>query len=301
MNMAELPYSFMSEIEKNRTSDRLGVSQKNIKSKRIDFLKKYDQILGEAREKKFHSCIFTSENLAYFFQAQNASEDASQLQHWLSQRFSEIIVVMFLRRQDLWSISDYKNRVKNHGQTKQDCLHHDTCIDWQHFLTVCAAAFGQENLRPVLFPDSVPEPCDLITDFCHAAGIESVGLYTPSEAGRFRRNATIDGRAIELLRQMNEALPERDHYGVSPLLRRLEAILIREAPECFVRPSQSQVHAFLSGYHASNEVVRAMFFPNRPSLFSNDISYYPDRPQYPVYTPQEVARIMCRLIYSTRT
>lgn len=301
MNMAELPYSFMEDIPKTRTSDRLGISSKNVKSKRLELLRRYDVLLRDAEERNAHTCIFTSEILGSFFQGKHSDADAGRLQHWLSQRFSEIAVVMFLRRQDLWSVSDYKNRVKNHGQTKQDCLSHDTCIDWQQFLTSCAATFGRANLRPLLFPDSVPEPRDLITDFCHAAGIDSAGLYTPSEADRFRRNAAIDGRAIELLRQMNEALPERDQYGVPSFLRQLEAILMREVPECFVRPSKSQVQAFLSGYHDSNEAVRAVFFSDRRSLFSNDISYYPDRPVYPAYTMQEVAGIMCRLIYNTRT
>lgn len=301
MNMAELPYSFMKDIPKTRTSDRLGISPRNAQSKRLEILKKYDGLLKAAVERNAHTCIFTSEILGSFFHGQHSDDNAVRLRHWLSQRFSEIVVVIFLRRQDLWSVSDYKNRVKNHGQTKQDCLSHDTCIDWQQFLGACAVAFGQANLRPLLFPDSVPEPRDLITDFCHAAGIDSAAFYTPSEADRFRRNVAIDGRAIELLRQMNEALPARDQYGVPPLMRQLEAILMREVPACFVRPSKSQVQAFLSGYHDSNEAVRAMFFPDRHSLFSNDISYYPDRPVYPAYTMQEVAGIMCKLIYNTRT
>ncbi|MEO1952769.1 hypothetical protein, partial [Thioclava sp.] len=78
MNMAELPYSFMEDIPKTRTSDRLGISSRNVKSKRLELLRRYDDILKDAVERNAHTCIFTSEILGSFFQGQHSDADAGR-------------------------------------------------------------------------------------------------------------------------------------------------------------------------------------------------------------------------------
>lgn len=202
-----------------------------------------------------------------------------------------------LRRQDLLAVGRSKNIVKSHGWTERRCLVHADSMDFPRFLGNWTAEFGQNIIRLILFPDSVPEKSDLLEDFCAIAGIE--GLYGRADAKMFQRNSAIGGRAIEIMRQMNMARPGREIEGNNRLLRLFSAILenFYDAPLQKVAPSRGEVAAFLAGYEDSNETTRAIYFPERDRLFSNAISRYPETVVYPDFVPDDVLRILTRLLY----
>jgi hypothetical protein len=62
---------------------------------------------------------------------------------------------------------------------------------------------------------------------------------------------------------------------------RLAALLQASAAGRGELPSRAEAIAYVGNYTASNEAVRARWFPAQASLFSDDFSPYPEAPPPP--------------------
>ncbi|MEM8633388.1 MAG: hypothetical protein AAGF33_00285 [Pseudomonadota bacterium] len=267
------------------------MTEANLRKKRIELRHRMNLQFDQARQAR-QTLLITSEGLST-----PVTEEIAALKNWLSDFFDEITIVYVLRRQDLRSIGLYKNNIKNNGATDQNCLLKRRPMHYYAELRKWVAYFGRANVCPILFPDSVPEARDLIQDYCDIAGIK--GVYDPVEADHFKRNTTLDGRAIELLRQLNELSGPKQSSKTEIAKRRrfLERLLtaeFRSNPQR-IQPARKDVEAFYDRYRAGNEAIRAMFFPDRATLFDEDFSKYPDTAHYPQPDAEFVLRL-CRAI-----
>lgn len=299
MNAAEFAIAFSNNAKSNRAHARLGVTPENFNAKKQAFRRKFGRQIKSAKEAGAHSCIISAESLSQTGLNEGTAGEIARLAMWLRKRFDRISIIPVLRRQDQRAISGYKNQVKNDGFAEQNCLEHRDSLDLDRLLSSWAEEFGAAAMRPILFPASVEEDRDLIADFTVVCGI--AGLEISAEPQEYHRNTAIDGRAIELLRQLNVAFPDRHLAGVPTRLKELEKILsdLPQESGFKVAPSRAQAAEFLAGYSQSNERIRAAYFPERASLFSTSLDSYPDAPSYPAFNQQQVATILAKFIYGS--
>lgn len=275
-NMTEFHYANRQKLGLNRSSVRLGLNDENLSEKREAFLSDLNEQFAIARNEGFHTVLATSEGLSGL-----SKVEMDALKVWFSTQFNLTNIVFTLRRQDLRSISLYKNNIKNNRATEQNCLIDRRPMQYHLTLKKWVELFGQENVKPILFPDSVPELRDFMQDYCDICDID--GVYDLKEAESFRRNSALDGQAIEFLRLLNISSETKDVSKPSRGRKMLERVLVKEfrtSPQK-VRPSRSEVENFYEKYRDGNEEIRKMFFPDRTSLFNEDFSSYPEVSVYP--------------------
>lgn len=161
----------------------------------------------------------------------------------LAQQF-DVAVVVYLRRQDEWALSAYRQAVLEAGRGEarrvQDWLDDPATrarLDYDWILRGWEEAFGQDAMRVRLYPHHLP----LVSDFIQVAGLPSAAAVLP-ERGRRVNESVADEVVIEALAR-NGGTAER------PTL------------------SQSARDRLLSSVADGNERVRARYFPRRKSLF----------------------------------
>lgn len=219
-----------------------------------------------------------------------------RLQDWANQWFDAVEIVFVLRRQDKRAVSLYKNAVKNAGLEERQVLSHREEMNYADQVRPWANVFGAEHLHLLLFPDSVDEPRDLLRDFCALLGCAD--MVTDAVSQEYHRNATMDVRAIEVLRLLNKKLPEREFSDVPAALRLIERKLanmdIAEVQK--PRPSREQAKEFMTAYAESNEEIRATYFPARDKLFSDTFDSYPETPHMPGPDVHFLVRLLADIV-----
>ena len=218
--------------------------------------------------------------------------EATIIHNWLGNHFDEVRYVMYLRRQEEWLASSYCERVKR-GSTKtlDDLVASSAAQDWHHRAAIWAGAAGQDAVDVRLLEDDVLGKDGLIGDFARIIGTTPEGL-APAE----RVNESLSAPAAELLRVLNDTIPHTNKAGtkVNPRKRRLRSILFAQDLDMpKVRLDPAQVATVRAANAASNERLRAAFFPDRQELF-------PPRPEgtgaHRAQTPADVAVVAGNLI-----
>ena len=263
--------------------------------------------LEAARASGATRLLITSENLFYLGQPERAVESARTLEllrDWLARYCDGVTILMALRRQDLWSISKYRNAVKSESTGGQmDCLQPFPMMDYDGALRLWEAAFGRENIRLSVFRDSTETPEGVLEGFCRGAGIDS--LYDPKLEAEFSDNSAVDGRAIETIRRLTQVSRERlDKPVEATQLRgevyRLLETVVFDGPMQRVRPARQDAIDLVGRYADGNEAVRARYFPQAPTLFTDDYSMFPETADYPQPTMDDLLHLLARLISEPR-
>ncbi len=261
-----------------------------------------------------HTVIFSNEHLT---NKVASPESAARLRDLLAPHFDEFRIVVYFRRQDEYAVSLYSTRLRG-GSTHEDMLGAMTAptqaaqLDWAALLDRWGTAFGRAALTPRIFARDAFVDGDLVADFRAACGLGALPLAGEDEV----RNPSILPAAQEFIRRLNlaasrggAALPAAEDemdddmdeaeqeggHDVGKIPHLVRTILDARFAGPGRRPSRADARAFTALFDASNERVRAEFFPGRPRLFSDDFSRYPEVAD-PIPSGEAVAEVAMTVI-----
>ena len=214
--------------------------------------------------------------------------ELERLHGMLAPHFSRIRVVIYLRRQDQHATSNYTQALRSGANAlpslRDAWASDDQQRDYAPMLDRLARVFGESAITPRIFArEDMPEG-DVVADFAALAGIE-LPLRRIPEANQ---SASWEGQ--QLLRAGVGALAQGAAQGPaqgaaqgpalgadaawrdSAVWAEFTSMISRALPGSGWRPTQEEARAFVERFRDSNEAVRARWFPNRASLFSEDFS-----------------------------
>lgn len=288
----------IDNMGERRLSDKMGIrSQADLEAFRISFAKKAQDDLARFCGKKTH-LLLSAEGLASC-----SVEEIERLRDLLAPYCSEFVVIVYLRRQDLRRVSQFRLGIKNHGRTSTSVFNNRVApnLDYYALCDRWAQVFGDSVVVPRVFPDSTPESYDLIDDFAALSDIANIEGYAEFERPG-RRNKAWDWRAVEFLRLTNDHLSAIVDGKVPKERKFLEEVLKDCFPECEQRrPPRSQAIRFYELYRESNEMLRARWFPQQASLFHEDFSGYPEQPDEYELTAEDIVFVASRLLQARPT
>lgn len=181
-------------------------------------------------------------------------------------------VVVYLRRQDEQCVSRYTTVLRS-GRSWGDPLGRAP-IDYQRTLGLWADVFGRESLQPRIFESGSLEGGSVVADFIGAAGLQppSAALATAWD-----RSPSLRPEAQAFLDRIAAVDDAEPGLAQSRQARkRLAEIMDRAFSGPGVLPSRAAAVAYYARCQATNEAVRAAWFPERPRLFREDFSRYPE-------------------------
>jgi len=282
-------------MSQRRLSNHMGInSQAELEEFQEMFAERVQNDLAAASRKQTH-VVISAEGLSG-----RSIEEAQRLRDLLAPTCTEFQIVIYLRRQDLKQVSQFRLQVKNKGLKSNDMFHNKNSPRFDYFATCerWAQVFGDAAVFPRVFPDSTHEPYDLIDDFAQLCGIADTAVYSKLKRPG-RRNEAWDWRVVEFNRLMNEYIPALADGKVPKERKRLEGILRECFPECEQRkPARAQARQFFEIYRESNERLRAKWFPEQESLFKEDFSKYPEEPDSRELSVEEAVYIASRILKS---
>ena len=196
----------------------------------------------------------------------HTAEMIRALDRFLTDRFSGVRYVLYLRRQSDIMLSAYSERIKR-GET----LDFDThltgrlmALNFNQIVRLWENAVGADRLDVRLLSPDALKGGDLIGDFCDAMGTTRDGLDEPA-----RMNPALSAEELAARRRMNHWLPvlRKDGQPNALYFRVLEAWMRRQrarTPLTLTEPQRTQIE---DHFARSNDRLRARRFPKRKSLF----------------------------------
>lgn len=205
-------------------------------------------------------CLISAEHLS-----QLDNEEVKALHNRLAPLFEEVRVLVYLRDPVDYAVSMYDTALKIGSPNMRPAapaLGGPT--DYARILQAWSEVFGKEHMNVRLFDRSELVGGDILQDFAHTAEIETEGFASVDV-----KNPSLGILGQELLLQINRRLPKYRKDGrpnkirgdIATVLERFLSIGPRRVPD------QDLIAAYGSTYAASNEWVRANFFPDRTRLF----------------------------------
>jgi hypothetical protein len=181
------------------------------------------------------------------------------LRDMLSQFFDPIFVVVYMRRQDDFLVSNYSTAIKGGGRkplqppdTPEALRHYD------HWDLLCrwANVFGRERIICRKFERSLLKDGDIVADFLALAGVDgSLPFERPPPS-----NESLDAQSLEFLRLLNQHVPRfidkkinRAHTGLGPLLSEISRGPLLTLPE-------NELDRFMLSFRESNRKVAEEYF-----------------------------------------
>ncbi|WP_424931436.1 tetratricopeptide repeat protein [Amaricoccus macauensis] len=216
------------------------------------------------------------------------------LRRFLARYFDDIRVCIYLRRQDQVAVSLYSTRLKS-GGSGTDILPRtndsDPYFNYDLSLRLWEACFGQANVTVRLFDRKELADGSVISDF-----LRCWDIGTPEQFGETPHlNESISPRAQDFLRVLNPHLAPIEGLPLDAVLGPLSGRLAALYPGSGAKPTRSEAEAFYAMYRASNDAVRARYFPERETLFREDFSSYPERSQIAGASLEDFGEIAARL------
>lgn len=185
-------------------------------------------------------------------------EEVQRLRDFLAQFGDEMVILVYLRRQDEFLLSTYSTSVKS-GSVKPFAIPRGRKLharyDYRVLLELWGGVFGQDAMRPRLFQPSSWIGGDLLTDFCDAAELDISEREAPT------RNLSLSAEGLELVRLLNkQSGGERDGSVVRAVGK------LTEGPKLSL--STATRREFMRHFEASNRWVAQTFF-GRDQLFDD--------------------------------
>lgn len=191
----------------------------------------------------------------------------------LKSLFDEIIVLVYLRRQDKLAVSRYSTMLKGGGTSTKiidPAWVRNPYFDYWKLSRRWMEAFGEKSLLVRRFETDRLVGGSIVTDFCAALGMP--GLAGPIEPAN--ESLTPDYQAF--LHGMNARVPRLVDGAANPGRGNLDRIVYDLGRGRGARPAKAAAKAFYSLFAEGNERVRARFFPDDATLFREDFSDYPE-------------------------
>lgn len=220
--------------------------------------------------------------------------EVETLRGLLAEFFDDVQISVYLRRQDQVAVSLYSTRLKS-GALDRAILpqtHADSpYFNYHRFLSRWERAFGRANVHVRIFDRRNLVGGSIVDDFVAAWDLGALQDFDAVPD----KNESIRPAAQEFLRLVNAhlspvaGLPIDEVRG--PLVARLATLL----PGRGARPCRAEVEAFYAKYRPSNDVVRALHFPDRETLFDEDFSSYPETADAREVGVEDMAAIVAQL------
>lgn len=203
-----------------------------------------------------------------------STAEIAVLKNLLSDYCDHVTVILYLRPQHEAALSVYSTNIKE-GRPSAHPLSEDSVFpgyyDYGALVQRWTSVFAKDDLVVRTFERARLVAGDLLTDFGDAADLPVKLVPAPSAV-----NPSLSPRGLHVLGAINRVLPHKVLGRSNPLRTparwAVEALFPGNGPTA----RRSDVVHFFEKYSASNEVVRSMYFPDRPTLFAPDFSRYRD-------------------------
>ncbi len=211
-----------------------------------------------------------------------SAAEIRRLQDLTTPLFAAVTILVYLRRQDEVAVSLYSTRLRGERFDRAAILPETDPLpervrlyfDYHALVSAWAGVFGHEAMRVRLFEPASLLGGDAVRDFAAACGFDAAALApTPL------RNRSLNAVAQELLRRI--AARRRQMPAAAPPRPSLLPFLGADSLGPPRLPGRAAAARFLARFAESNERLRAAFFPDRPSLFSEDLGRYPETETLP--------------------
>lgn len=197
-------------------------------------------------------------------------EQIAGLDDMLRKHFNDVQYLVYLRPQTEMIVSAYSERIRR-GETLSFDDHFRQrlkALNYWKSLRLWARAVGDARITPRLLTPDALVGGDLLDDFCAIAGIDRTGLKTPR-----RMNTSLSAEAIALRRRINRFLPVRNRRGGRAKPYQLALRLFERRlpqPGSRLALTETQRAALLADHAEGNEKLRALYFPERATLFPTE-------------------------------
>lgn len=190
------------------------------------------------------------------------------LDTFLGQFFSDVRYVVYYRPQEEFMLSTYSERVKR-GEMITFERHFEQRLQKMNYwrkAQMWGEVVGKERFVPRLMVRDAMEGGDLLDDFCAVAGIDRTPLETPP-----RMNLSLSAEEMALYLKLGRLVSARKASGApNPLFRALFKVARLGLPRpgsriTLTNDQRRQIHEVNA---ASNDAMRAAYFPERAALFS---------------------------------
>jgi hypothetical protein len=220
----------------------------------------------------------------------------------------DILVVLFIRRQDRLAVSRFSTALRGGfddfdqvfgsvapsnyfrlppGREINDLVDY---FDYRRLIERFLPYVPIERIKVALYPEDGHAGIDSVSEFARVAGLDPALV----SAGTDRINLPMPVEAQFVMSEVNKLLPMSFPSGRrNRHLKKLHAEIEASVQGTRRQVRRAEAEAFAARYEESNEWVRATFFPERDTLFSDRFSQYPEDVDYSGLRDQmrgEVAR-----------
>ncbi|HVT36086.1 MAG TPA: hypothetical protein VHE37_10890 [Nevskiaceae bacterium] len=234
----------------------------------------------EVQAARFEHCVVSTEDLQRLYQ----DSEINRLFALLRPLFARIVVVLYLRRQDVLATSR-RYTLLLHGDTNSDVFpkKSDNFYDYHSLVTRWTRQVADDDMCIVQYRERVEGvKFDALTSFCEVIGIPLEGMVMPKLL-----NVSLDATNQLVMLALN-----RQGDTVDPALRKfvLDQLGKYSDPSAhFV--SRRQAEEFYQRFAAGNDQL-AQRFLKREQLFSTDFSMYPEENQYRKVSEAAMSRLL---------
>lgn len=265
-------YAAQDEIRDDLRTNLKIVTREDLQRFRTDFRSCLSEEVRTAPP-HVHTLILSSEHCHSRLRTREATKRLADL---LNDLADEVIVLVYLRRQDEMATSLYSTGLR-HGRTDPSIFpkqvqESNTYYNLYNLLERWAAAFGRDALRPRIYSRQDLTNGDVISDFLQTFEIEEGDSlsYPP------RLNESFTVTAQEVVRAINQWCSENGVDPNSSTVRETISRIISSNPGPGRRPSRARAMEFYHVFERSNEQLKTIWFPERAALFSSDFDRYPE-------------------------
>ena len=258
------------------------------------FVRTFEDFFGaHVRSRREPVFIVSSEYIAAHT---HTPAEVEALESWLAQFFDATRYILYVRRQEDWLASAYSQDLKRGvTETLPQVVAQSAVQDWHAKAALWADTLGEDRVEIGLTERDALRDGDLVADFAARIGTDLEGL-----ADAPRLNESLSAAGAALLRVANERMDHLSSDGtkVDPRKLAVRQALERQTLDLpKVRLNAEQVRHVREVNAASNERLRARFFPDRDVLF-------PARPDpqtdEPALRAEDVARAGLDLLLTLR-
>ncbi|MEM8730359.1 MAG: hypothetical protein AAGF79_10625 [Pseudomonadota bacterium] len=185
----------------------------------------------------------------------------------LSEYFSEVRYLCYLRPPEDWILSRYSQHLRGGGTStlEEYGRQQSESYDFANILDTWADCVGQDNQIVRLLDRDSLVGGDLIADVLSLMGLDSDG-FAPVP----RQNEALGHVTCSFLRQINETLGRADLKDPNEIIRRALVKRLEQGSDGEPRPqfSSETVGRIRSENAEQLERIRARYFPDRATLFA---------------------------------
>lgn len=205
-------------------------------------------------------------------------DELIELKNNLEQIFSEIKIIVYLRRQDLLAVSRYSTVLKS-GFTEQKIFRSSSpnsrIFNFKLLLDRWKNIFGEENIHPAIFEKKEWKSNDLLSDFRNRCRLPENLNYLIPMCQNQSYSETTQEIALLFNALIRNNLTGNDLKTVNKIRHDLLEAINKKYPGPGKIPLRHEAIEFYNSFREYNDQVAREWF-SREKLFNEDFSMYPE-------------------------